>query len=121
MRPAVFAALVIGIAACKSATGPSGPTVSIIEYQFTPDTITVQVGSTVTWTNNGTVNHQVASDSTSAVTFGTAAISPPMAGGGYGGGTGPGSATLTFHTAGTFPYHCAIHPTLMHGTVVVTP
>ncbi len=121
MRPAVFAALVACLAACKSATGPGGPTVSIIEYQFTPDTITVPVGSSVTWINNGTVNHQVASDTNSAATFGTAAISPPMGGGGYGGGTGPGSAGLTFHTAGTFPYHCAIHPTLMHGTVVVTP
>lgn len=121
MRPAVFAALLICIAACKSATGPSGPTVSIIEYYFTPDTITVQAGSTVTWINNGTVDHQVASDSNSAVTFATPAISPPMGGGGYGGGTGPGRSALTFHTAGTFPYHCAIHPTLMHGTVVVTP
>jgi plastocyanin len=121
MRPAVFAALVIGFAACKSATGPGGPTVSIIEYQFTPDTITVKAGSTVTWTNNGTVNHQVASDTNSTVTFATPAISPPMGGGGYGGGTGPGHYGLTFNTAGTFPYHCAIHPTLMHGAVVVTP
>ena len=66
MRPAVFAALVACLAACKSATGPSGPTISIIEYQFTPDTLTVQAGNTVTWINNGTVNHQVASDSNSA-------------------------------------------------------
>lgn len=121
MRAAVFVALVACLAACQSATGPGGPNVSIIEYQFTPDTVTVKAGSTVTWTNNGTVNHQVASDSASAVTFGTAAISPPMGGGGYGGGTGPGSATVTFHTAGTFPYHCAIHPTLMKGVVIVTP
>jgi plastocyanin len=121
MRPALFAALVAGAAACKSATGPGGPAVSIVEYQFTPDTVTVKAGSSVTWTNNGTVNHQVASDSTSAVTFGTAAISPPMGGGGYGGGTGPGSAAVTFHTAGTFHYHCAIHPTLMKGVVIVTP
>ena len=121
MRPAVFAALVACLAACKSATGPSGPTVSIIEYQFTPDTLTVKAGSTVTWTNNGTVDHSVTSDSTSAVAFASAAIAPPMGGGGYGGGTGPGSYRLTFHTAGTFSYHCSFHPTLMHGTIVVTP
>ena len=121
MRPLVFVAVLCVLAACKSATGPGGPSVSIIEYQFTPDTITVKAGGTVTWINNGTVDHEVASDSNSAVTFATPAISPPMGGGGYGGGTGPGSSRLTFQTAGTFPYHCAFHPTQMHGTVVVTP
>jgi plastocyanin len=30
------------------------------------------------------------------------------------------SASLTFNTAGTFTYFCAIHPT-MRGTVVVQP
>jgi plastocyanin len=30
------------------------------------------------------------------------------------------SATITFPTAGTFPYHCSIHPDML-GTVDVAP
>ncbi|HEY6852696.1 MAG TPA: plastocyanin/azurin family copper-binding protein [Gemmatimonadales bacterium] len=120
MRPVVFAAVLCILAACKSATGPGGPHVSITEYQFSPDTLTVKAGSTVTWTNNGTVDHSVTSDTNSAAPFASPTLSPAM-GGGYGGGTGPGGYGLTFHTAGTYPYHCSFHPTLMHGTIVVTP
>jgi plastocyanin len=53
----------------------------------------------------------------------------PGYGGGGGGGGGPeiNSPTLgsgaeyshTFNTAGTFPYHCAIHPSTMTGNQVV--
>jgi plastocyanin len=121
MRCALFAALVIGLTACNSATGPGGPAVSITEYQFSPDTLTVKAGSTVTWTNHGTVDHSVVSDSGTAVTFSSGTLAPAMGGGAYGGGTGPGGYGLTFHTAGTYPYHCAFHPAQMHGTIVVTP
>lgn len=121
MRPVLFAAMLLTIAACKSATGPGGPAVAITEYQFSPETLTVKVGSTVTWTNRGTVDHSVTSDTNSAVTFASPTLAPATGGGGYGGGTGPGGYGLTFHTAGTYPYHCSFHPTLMHGAIVVTP
>jgi plastocyanin len=63
----------------------------------------VSVGSTVTWTNNDTVSHTSTAD----------------AGGFDSGILGPGAAfSKTFQSAGSFTYHCAIHPGMV-GTVTV--
>src|SRR5436305_6687609 len=72
---------------------------------FSPNPIQISAGSTVTWTNNTGPRHTATSD-TGAWTTGN--IAP--------GGT---SAAVAFPTAGTFPYHCAIHPS-MTGTVIVS-
>ena len=72
---------------------------------FRPNPIRVTAGSTVTWMNNTAPRHTATSD-TGAWTTGS--IGP--------GGT---SAAVAFPTAGTFPYHCAIHPS-MTGTVIVS-
>jgi len=72
---------------------------------FSPNPIQITVGSTVTWTNATGPTHTATSD-TGAWTTGS--IAP-----------GTTSAAVTFPTAGTFPYHCAIHPS-MTGTVIVS-
>jgi len=72
---------------------------------FSPNPIQITAGSTVTWTNSTGPRHTATSD-TGAWTTGN--IAP--------GGT---SAAVAFPTAGTFPYHCAIHPS-MTGTVIVS-
>src|SRR3979411_1499325 len=72
---------------------------------LTPNPIRITAGSTVTWTNATGPTHTATSD-TGAWTTGN--IAP--------GGT---SAAVAFPTAGTFPYHCAIHPS-MAGTVIVS-
>ncbi len=72
---------------------------------FSPNPIQITVGSTVTWTNNTGTRHTATSD-TGAWTTGS--ITPA--------GT---SAAVAFPMAGTFPYHCAIHPG-MTGTVIVS-
>jgi plastocyanin len=77
--------------------------VSISGLAFHPATVTVNVGDTVTWTNNDGVSHTATADGGS---FDTGTI-----------GNGS-SASETFNTAGTFAYHCTIHPT-MQGSVVV--
>ncbi|HET7790990.1 MAG TPA: plastocyanin/azurin family copper-binding protein [Gemmatimonadales bacterium] len=123
MRPplvATAAAVVLALAACKSSTGPGGPTanVSIQDFSFSPETVTVTPGTTVLWTNNGPSAHNVTSDSSDSVVFHSATISAPSGGGGYGYGTGPGSYSHRFPTAGVFPYHCTIHG--FAGVVVVT-
>jgi plastocyanin len=61
------------------------------------------MGTTVTWTNDDGVNHTVTSDQ-------GAFDSGPLA-------TGQ-TFSQTFNQAGTFTYHCTIHPS-MQGTVVV--
>jgi plastocyanin len=76
--------------------------VAISGFSFSPRTITVNVGDTVTWTNSDAQAHTA----TSGSAWSTGDI-----------GNG-GSASITFRTAGTFAYICAIHPQ-MTGTVVV--
>jgi plastocyanin len=99
------------IASCSS--NPSGPNpgpgpngVSIAGLAFNPPGLNVKTGTKVTWTNNDNVTHTVTSDN-----------------GGFtsSGNLGPGSSySVTFTTAGSFSYHCTIHPT-MKGTINVTP
>jgi plastocyanin len=93
--------------AASSTASPAavaGDQVTIDNFAFAPATLTVKVGSTVTWTNKDEEPHTVAASDGSF-------HSPGM-------GTGA-TFTHTFSTAGTFDYVCSIHP-MMHGTVVVT-
>ncbi len=101
--------------------GPPPPqgasaSVTVADYSFTPNALTVKVGTTVTWTNTGAASHTVSADD------GTWGGGPLQGTGGgmYGGGGAGGSYARTFSAAGTFTYHCAIHPT-MTGSVTVTP
>lgn len=78
-------------------------TVTIANFAFSPDTVTIGVGDSVTWTNgDGTAHTATAGDGS----FDTGSIAAGA------------SETVTFDTAGTFPYICSIHPT-MTGSVVV--
>lgn len=110
------AALTMAVHGCKSSKNPMAPgggttadkTINILgmlgsgSYSGDPDTVTV--GQTVAWHNSDGTTHTATS-----ATFNTGNIAP--------GGT---SAAITMGTAGSFPYHCSIHPT-MTGTLVVKP
>ena len=85
---------------------PFGNSVSIVDFAFNPTSITVDSGVTVTWKNNGTVQHTVTSDTTSALVFNSGPINPG------------GAFMLTPTRKGTFNYHCAIH-TQMTASVTV--
>ena len=90
--------------------GPGMNEVWIQGMAYTPATITVTAGTTITWTNNDIYTHTVTSDD------GTSFNSGPIGtGGAYGGG---GAWSNTFTTPGTYLYHCMYHST-MHGTVIV--
>src|SRR5579871_2255207 len=70
---------------------------------YNPNPITVSRGGTVMWVNNDSISHTSTSD-TNVWNSGTIA---------------PGASfSMTFPTAGTFPYHCTIHPNMV-GTVTV--
>lgn len=89
-----------------SATAPTtaaANAVTIQNYAFSPSTITVKVGDSVTWTNQDSTAHTATADDGS---FDTGVLSQGA------------SKTVTFSKAGTFPYHCSMHP-YMKGTVVV--
>lgn len=77
--------------------------ITIQNFAFSPATITIPAGTTVTWTNQDTVAHTATSD-TGAWDSGTLA-------------TGQ-SYSHTFDTPGTYPYHCTIHP-FMKATIIV--
>ncbi len=79
--------------------------VSIASFSFSPATLSVKVGTRVVWTNNDNVPHTITSDSGSLLDSKT--IAPGQ------------SFSFTFTSAGTFNYHCSIHP-MMKGAVVVT-
>jgi plastocyanin len=79
------------------------PAVTIADFQFSPGSVTVHVGDTITWTNNGPSTHTATAHDGS---FDTGQLKKGQ------------SASHTFTHAGTFTYFCQIHP-FMHGTVVV--
>jgi plastocyanin len=70
---------------------------------FVPGSLDVAVGTTVTWVNTDAVAHTSTSD---AEGWSSGIVSPG------------GQFSSTFQTAGRFPYHCSIHPSMV-GTVVV--
>ncbi|HLY55997.1 MAG TPA: cupredoxin family copper-binding protein [Stellaceae bacterium] len=86
---------------------PSAPVatdkVKIDNFFFTPQTITVPVGATVTWTNQDDIPHLV-------VAKDHAFRSQPL-------DTGD-SFTHVFAAAGEYPYFCGLHPKMV-GTVKV--
>jgi plastocyanin len=70
---------------------------------YNPGDLSIAVGTTVTWTNADVVSHTSTSDATG---WNSGVIAPG------------GQFSFGFPAAGTFSYHCAIHPGMV-GTVVV--
>jgi plastocyanin len=87
------------------APGTPGPNEVFIQGSaFSPSTITVSAGTTITWTNNDAVAHTVTSDTPGSFSSGS---------------IGSGSTwSHLFNIAGAFPYHCSIH-TSMTASVTV--
>jgi plastocyanin len=77
---------------------------------YEPPTLTVPVGTTVTWKNSDSTLHTVTSGSAETGVSGTEFDSSYMAGG--------KTFQHTFSSAGTFDYYCTLHP-FMKGQVVV--
>ncbi|MDB5170423.1 MAG: plastocyanin [Candidatus Saccharibacteria bacterium] len=91
--------MLLGTAAAQSTSN-----VTIQNSAYSPTSVTVEKGTTVTWTNRDSTPHTVTADS----------------------GSGPNSGQLkngqsysyTFAQAGTFAYHCTLHPQ-MKATAIV--
>jgi plastocyanin len=82
---------------------PGANEVWIQGMAFNPSTLTVTAGTTVKWTNKDGITHTVTSNTG---VFDSGNINSN------------GTFSFTFATAGTYPYHCNIHPS-MTATVIV--
>jgi len=115
-------------------TTPTGPQVTINDdgscgptdtaCLFTPTSINANAsGLAVVWTNKGTIGHTITTcDSTNNPPSGACpngmdasgleSLNPSIAAG--------ATYSHIFTKAGTYYYYCAIHPSTMHGKVVVS-
>lgn len=92
-------------ASAGGASGAANPNaVRIQDFGYTPPTLDVKAGTQVTWTNGGPSNHTVTANDGS---FDSGTIQRN------------GNFAFTFSQAGSFDYHCSIHPTML-GTVRVS-
>jgi plastocyanin len=87
----------------SDASGGSG-SVTISDFKFAPASLTVAPGTRVTVANKDSTAHTATADKGNS--FDTGDIDPGS------------SATVTLAKAGSYSYHCSIHP-FMHGTLVV--
>ncbi len=78
--------------------------VSIDNFTFTPATLTVKAGTTVTWTNRDDIPHGIASSDNAFAK--SKAMDTDQ------------SYSFTFTTPGTYKYFCYVHPHMV-GTIVV--
>jgi len=85
--------------------GGTGNSISIAGMAFSPSSLSVKVGATVTWKNNDGFTHTVTSDDGASFDSGNLPAG--------------GSFSYKTTTVGTFDYHCTIHSG-MTGTLVVT-
>ena len=95
-------------AACMlyaAVAAPAETRVSIDNFVFKPDAITVRAGTTVVWENDDDIAHTVVA---SEGAFRSQALDTDD------------KFTFTFTAPGTFDYFCSLHPR-MKGQVVVTP
>ncbi|MHB8572182.1 MAG: cupredoxin domain-containing protein [Candidatus Dormibacteria bacterium] len=110
MKISLLRLLPVGL--CLGAAAAAAPlpalasqsTVTIAQYAYTPNPITIQAGDSIVWRNSDSVAHTATQDSSG---FDTGTIA-----------AGQSSAPIQFNTAGTFLYHCTFHAQ-MHGSISV--
>ncbi|MGH9537457.1 MAG: cupredoxin domain-containing protein [Terriglobales bacterium] len=85
------------------AAGSPAVDIKIDNFSFTPPTLTVKVGTQITWTNGDDIPHTVVSDDQS---FKSKVLDTDE------------KFTFTASKSGTYSYFCSIHPK-MTGKVVV--
>jgi plastocyanin len=115
----LFVLTVVLLTACGQAAAPAAtPTtapqstpagnevkIDIQNFKFSPDTVTIKVGQTVTWTNQDSATHSV-------VALDGSWKSASLDNG--------GKFSHTFDTAGTYDYRCGFHAS-MTGKIIVEP
>ena len=77
--------------------------IDIADFAFNPASVEITEGTTVTWTNQDSAPHTATGDNGE---FDTGQLAQGD------------SASVTFDTAGTYAYHCSIHPNMVASIVV---
>lgn len=87
---------------------PTDFSVRMVNYAFAPRDLTVTAGDSVRWVNDSDTPHTATSDVTGSGAWDSGAVSPGQ------------SFLLRFTRAGTYAYHCTLHPdTGQRGTITV--
>ena len=89
---------------CQDSTGTTVVSASVANMTWSQP-VTAKVGDVITWTNTDSVPHKVALDDGSCTMSNSITTGSPQ--------------SLVFTKAGTYAFHCSIHPT-MKGTITIT-
>ncbi len=93
------------VSTAKAVPSPVIHNVSIVNFAFSPTSITVRKGETIVWTNKDSTPHTVTGGTNGDIN------SLPL--------SQNQTYSFAFDKTGTFSYHCKIHPS-MKGTITVT-
>jgi plastocyanin len=88
---------------CATSSEAGAVSVGIENFAYAPADVSAAVGETITWTNSDSAPHTATLDDGACDTGNIAQNA---------------SAGLVFDAAGTYPYHCTIHPN-MKGTITI--
>jgi plastocyanin len=99
LGPVIGVMLAFGTVAAQDATN----VITIDNFTFTPNELTVAVGTTVKWVNHDDIPHTIANRDKA---FRSQALDTDD------------SYSFTFTSAGTFDYFCGLHPHMV-GKVIV--
>ena len=95
-----------GVCATAEAGATAAVSAEIADFAYSPDPVTAKVGDVIGWTNGDSAPHTVTLDDGSCDTGNLSQ-----------GATG----LLVFNVAGTYTYHCNVHPSQMKDfTIEVT-
>jgi plastocyanin len=100
----IVSSMCAGPAVMGGAKAQSGDQAKIVDFSFDPVSSTIDVGTTVTWTNTGDRPHTVTDR---GGTFDTGPVSPGA------------DASIPFSTPGRYFFFCRINPSKMNGTITV--
>jgi len=89
---------------CSASSEAPAVTVNIQNFAFAPPEVTAAVGETIGWTNGDSTAHTATTDDGGCDTGNIAQNA---------------TAGLVFDAAGTYAYHCKIHPN-MTATITIT-
>ena len=88
----------------ETSAGGVGKDIDITDFAFTPSIISIKKGDMIRWANKDSAPHTVTSDSGSELASATLSNGKTY--------------SHTFNTAGTYSYHCDIHPSMKAKIIV---